>query len=77
MLPSDGGAGGMFLSPVPVPPGDPAALSSGAATYTAAQGEVERNRATLASVAGQAGGPAWTGAGATGFVSSTSTLASA
>ena len=77
MLPSDGGTGGMFLSPVPVPPGDPAALSSGAATYTAAQGEVERNHATLASVAGQAGGPAWTGAGATGFVSSTSTLASA
>jgi hypothetical protein len=77
VLPSDGGAGGMFLSPVPVPPGDPAALSSGAATYTAAQGEVERNRATLASVAGQTGGPAWTGAGATGFVTSTSTLASA
>ena len=77
MLPSDGGTGGMFLSPVPVPPGDPAALSSGAATYTAAQGEVERNRATLASVAGQAGSPAWTGAGATGFVTSASTLASA
>jgi hypothetical protein len=67
----------MFLSPVPIPPGDPAALASGAATYTAAQGEIERSRATLASVAGPAGGPAWTGAGASGFVTSTSTLASA
>jgi trimeric autotransporter adhesin len=77
VLPSDGGTSGLFLSPVPIPPGDPAALASGAATYTAAQGEIERSRATLASVTGQAGGAAWTGAGASGFVTSTSTLASA
>jgi hypothetical protein len=76
MLVSDGG-GGLFLSPIPVPPGDPAALARGAATYTAAQGEIERNRATLVSAAGQAGGPAWTGTGASGFAEATNGLAAA
>jgi len=66
MLVSDGG-GGLFLSPIPVPPGDPAALSSGAATYTAAQGEIERDRAGLTGAASQAGGTAWTGTGAAGY----------
>ena len=77
MLPSADGTSGMFLSPVPVPPGDPAALAGAAATYTAAQGEIERSRATLTSVASQAGGAAWTGSGATGFTTSATSLASA
>lgn len=75
MLPSDGGSGGLFLSPVPEPQGDPAALSRGAATYTAAHGEIERNRAALASAASQAGGTAWSGTGAAGYVSATTDLA--
>jgi hypothetical protein len=74
MLVSDGG-GGLFLSPIPVPPGDPAALSSGAATYTAAQGEIERDRAGLTSAASQAGGTAWTGTGAAGYMAAASELA--
>lgn len=77
MIRSDGGGAGLFLSPVPEPPGDPAALSRGAATYTAAHGELERNRATLTNAAGQAGGPAWSGAGAAGFVTAAEELAAA
>ncbi len=77
MLVSDGGGGGLFLSPIPVPPGDPAALAHGAATYTAAHGEIERNRAALVSAAGQAGGAAWTGTGAGGFIQATNGLAAA
>jgi hypothetical protein len=75
MLPSDGG--GLFLSPIPKPPGDPAALSGGAATYTAAHGEIERNRVSLTRAAGQANGAIWTGSGASAFVGVTSDLASA
>jgi hypothetical protein len=71
---SDGGSG-LFLSPVPIPPGDPAALSRGAATYSAATAEIERNRAMLTAAAGQAGGAAWAGTGAAGYMSATSELA--
>lgn len=74
MLPSDGG-GGMYLSPIPEPPGDPAALAAGAATYTAAHGELQRDHATLVSAASAVGGGQWTGAGAAGFASATSDLA--
>lgn len=77
MIETDGGGTGLFLSPVPVPPGDPAALSHAAATYTAAHGELERNRATLTSAAAQTGGSAWSGAGATAFVSTAQELTSA
>lgn len=76
MLPSDGG-GGLFLSPIPKPPGDPGALSAGAATYTAAHGEIERNHATLTSAVSQASGTAWTGTGGAAFVSVANDLASA
>lgn len=67
MLP-DGYDSGLFLSPVPVPPGDPDALSQAAATFTAAHGEIERNRAALASTAGEATGLVWTGRGEVGFL---------
>jgi hypothetical protein len=77
MIANDGGGTGLFLSPVPEPPGDPAALSRGAATYTAAHGELERDRATLSSTAGQATGTTWRGAGAAGFVAAAEELASA
>jgi hypothetical protein len=66
MLP-DGYGGGLFLSPVPVPPGDPGALSHGAAVYAAAHGEIERNRTALAGAASEAAGVAWTGRGAANF----------
>lgn len=75
MLVSDGGGSGLFLSPIPVPPGDPGALSHGAAAYAAAHGEIDRNRAALTAAASQAGGAAWTGAGAAAYVSATSQLA--
>ena len=68
MLPSDGGNGGLYLSAVPVPAGDPAALSHAAATYTAAQGEISRNHATLTSAASQATGTAWQGTGAASYL---------
>jgi hypothetical protein len=68
MLPSDGGNGGLYLSAVPVPTGDPAALSHAAATYTAAQGEISRNHATLTSAASQATGTAWQGTGAASYL---------
>jgi len=73
MLPSDGGDG-LFLSPIPVPTGDPAALSQAAGTYTAAQGEIERDHTTLTSAASQAYGTAWQGTGATGYVTATHDL---
>lgn len=72
-----GGSGGMFLSPIPEPPGDPAALDHAAAVYTAAHGEIQRTKATLTGVAGQAGGGDWTGIGATDFAGTTTTLADA
>jgi hypothetical protein len=74
MLPSDGG-GGIFLSPIPEPPGDPAALSAGAAAYTAAQGEIDRDHSTLVSAAAAVGGSQWQGAGAAGFAKATGDLA--
>jgi hypothetical protein len=77
MLPGDDGGSGLFLSPVPVPAGDPAAVSGAAATYTAAHGEMDRSRATLVAAVGQAGGVVWTGAGATACVSAAGRLASA
>ena len=51
-----GSTGGLFLKPIPVPPGDPGALSKAAGTYTAAHGELERQQARLTGLAGQAGG---------------------
>lgn len=77
MIPDDGGDSGLFLTPVPVPPGDPAALAKGAATYTAAHGELERDRAMLTGAAGQADGATWSGLGATAFVATTDELAAA
>ena len=56
MLIGDSG-GGLFLSPVEVPPGDPGALAHAAGTYTAAHGELARSHATLTGAAGLAGGP--------------------
>ncbi len=64
MLANQGTGAGLFLSSVPVPQGDPAALSRAAAIFTAAQGEIDRSRALLANAAGQAGGFAWSGFGA-------------
>ncbi len=55
MLPDDGG-GGLFLAPIEIPPGDPGALCAAAGTYTAAHGEIERNRAALARTVGGASG---------------------
>lgn len=76
MIPDDGGGSGvLFLSPIPVPPGDPGALSGAAGKYAAAHGEIERQRARLAGIAGQAGGGVWTGAGAASYVSATNDLA--
>jgi hypothetical protein len=74
MLP-DGSGSGLFLSPVPVPPGDPGALSRAAATYTAAHGELDRNRATLTSAVSQAGTAAWLGNGAVSYGAATGALA--
>jgi hypothetical protein len=74
MLP-DGSGSGLFLSPVPVPPGDPGALSRAAATYTAAHGEIERNHATLTSAVSQAGTAAWLGNGAVSYGAATTILA--
>jgi uncharacterized protein YukE len=73
MLPNDGQAG-LYLSPIPEPPGDPAALAAAARTYTAGQGEIDRNRAALTAAAGQVG-PAWQGVGATGYQSVSTDLA--
>jgi hypothetical protein len=76
MLPDDGGPdGGLFLSPVPVPQGDPGALAHAAGTYTAAQGEIDRSRSTLSGAAAQASGAAWTGTGAAAYSGATTDLA--
>jgi hypothetical protein len=75
MLPSDGGDGGLYLSPVPVPTGDPAALSHAAATYTAAHGEISRNHAALTGAASQATGAAWQGTGAASYLTAVHDLA--
>jgi hypothetical protein len=68
---------GMFLSPVPEPPGDPAALTGAAARYTAVQGELERNRAALASIKAEAIQVQWTGVGAYSFGDVTAELTAA
>lgn len=75
MLVDDGPGTGLFLSPVPVPQGDPAALSRAAATYTSAQGEIDRGRATLTSAVSQADGTGWAGGGAAACFSAASKLA--
>jgi hypothetical protein len=67
----------MFLSPVTVPTGDPAALLSAAATYTAAHGQVERDHTSLTGTISQADGAAWSGDGAVGFHLVVQALASA
>jgi hypothetical protein len=73
MLPD--GDGGLFLATIAVPPGDPAAFAAGARTYTAAHGEIERNRAALAAATEQVGGPAWQGMGASSYATFTTDLA--
>lgn len=70
-----GSSGGLFLEPIPIPPGDPGALSKAAGTYTAAHGEIERQQARLSGLAGQAGGLEWTGSGAASFATATHDLA--
>jgi uncharacterized protein YukE len=77
MLPADGIGAGLFLSPVPVPKGDPGALSRAATTYASAHGEIDRNRAVLAAVGSEASGQTWTGAGAAAYVSASARLAAA
>jgi hypothetical protein len=62
VLPADDGSG-LYLSPVPVPTGDPAALAKAASTFTAAHGEISRNHATLT-------GPVWQGTGAAAYLTS-------
>jgi hypothetical protein len=73
MFPSDGG-GSLFLSPIPVPPGDPGSLSGAAGKYTAAHGEIVRQQALLKGAAGQAAGAAWTGVGAANYEAATTDL---
>jgi hypothetical protein len=78
MLPADsGGGGGLFLAPIPVPPGDPAALSAAAGTYTAAHGEIERDQAVMARAASNDSETAWIGVGAFTFAAVSSELAAA
>ncbi len=68
---------GMFLSPVPEPPGDPAALADAAARYTAAQGELDRNRANVAGIKAEAIQVQWAGVGAYSFGDVTAELTAA
>ncbi len=75
MLANDGPGDGLFLSPVPVPKGDPAALSRAAATFSSAQGEIDRSHATLVSAASQGGGFVWSGLGAAACSSAAGRLA--
>ena len=74
MLVNSGG-GGLYLSPIPVPTGNPGALRSAAGTYTSAQGEIERNRATLTGAISQAAGPSWQGTGAAAYIQAAKDLA--
>jgi hypothetical protein len=74
MLP-DGDGGGLLLATISVPPGEPAPVTAGARTYTAAQGEIQRNRAALSAATEQVGGPAWQGMGASSYAKFTSDLA--
>jgi trimeric autotransporter adhesin len=50
-------------------------LGPGSRTYTAAHGEIERNRAALAAASEQVGGPAWQGMGASSYATFTTDLA--
>jgi hypothetical protein len=77
MIPNDGSGDGLFLSPIPVPTGDPAALSGAAATLTSAQGEIDRSHTTLVTAAAQGGGFVWSGLGATACATAASKLATA
>jgi hypothetical protein len=70
-----GEGGSLFLSAVPEPPGDPAALARAAGIYTAAQGEIQRNHAVLTAAVGQTGGVAWQGTGAARFITAAQQLA--
>jgi hypothetical protein len=74
MLP-DGGGSGLFLSPIPVPTGDPGALDRAAGTYTSAHGEIDRNHATLTSAISQAEGASWQGTGAAAYIGAAQELA--
>jgi len=76
MLPADS-AGGLFLAALPEPPGDPAALSAAAGTFSAAHGEIERNQAAMARAAHQDGEASWIGVGALSFATVTSDLVQA
>jgi hypothetical protein len=78
MYVNDGGGGnGMFLATIPIPPGDPGALSAAAGTYTAAHGEIERNKASLSREAAGAGEAQWIGIGSQSFTTVTSELVAA
>ncbi len=76
---NDGGGGGAgpFLATIPIPPGDPGALCAAAGTYSAAHGEIERNRAALAREANGAGEAQWIGVGSSSFSVVSSALVSA
>ena len=71
----DSGGGGLFLSPILVPTGNPGALRSAAGTYTSAHGEIERNRATLNSAISQASAGSWQGTGAAAYIQAARDLA--
>jgi hypothetical protein len=77
MFPAEGGGGGLFLPTIPIPPGDPGALSAAAGTYTAAHGEMERSRATLTRVASAGSDDSWIGVGALTFGSVSTDLVAA
>lgn len=72
-----GGGGGLFLATIPIPPGDPGALAAAAGTYSAAHGEIERNRAALSKEASGAGEAQWVGVGASSFAVVSSALVAA
>jgi hypothetical protein len=72
-----GGAGGLFLATIPIPPGDPGTLAAAAGTYSAAHGEIDRNRAALAREANGAGEAQWIGVGSSSFSVVSSALVSA
>jgi hypothetical protein len=70
-------SGGLFLAAIPIPPGDPGALSAAAGTYAAAHGEIDRNRAALSREVAGAGEAQWVGVGSQSFSAVASELAAA